>query len=95
MIEDVTYYDEGTMFKVRAALHEALDAEGVAWDYLLDACVTEMQNAGILFRERREESKPVPYCPACDLGEGHTGPHVKLPPHEPDQLPARGEGDRG
>lgn len=42
------YYDEHTIKKVRDALERA----GVTGSFTKDACINEMENAGILFRER-------------------------------------------
>lgn len=51
-IEDRTRYNEDTLFKVQRALHNA----GLSNNQKRDAII-EMQNAGILFRER----------PCCEL----------------------------
>lgn len=50
MIEP-SYYDEDTLFKVRNAL---LNVVGLSQIEVTDAII-EMQNAGILFRERLPE----------------------------------------
>jgi hypothetical protein len=57
------YHDEGTLTKVRDALNRAL-RPGAA-----ESCITEMQNAGILFREIN---------PLGDVPEGHKGNDVYL-----------------
>lgn len=44
---DQTHYDEDTLFKVAMALRKA----GLTYNQVTDA-ISEMQNAGILFRER-------------------------------------------
>jgi hypothetical protein len=49
MIEDITYYSDNTIFKVHAALVKS----GLS-DIRAAAAIFEMQNAGILFRERGE-----------------------------------------
>lgn len=48
MIEDTTYHDENTLFKVYAAL----SAAGVTGKQATDA-VNQLLNFGILFRERK------------------------------------------
>lgn len=45
-IEDVTYYDDDTMVKVWSALEASMTPKEAT------ECVSRMQNAGILFRER-------------------------------------------
>ena len=42
------YHDEFTMKKV----HDALERAGLEASYIRIAVITELQNAGILFRER-------------------------------------------
>jgi hypothetical protein len=51
VLEDEEYFDETTMFKVIDALVRA----GITPAHARD-CVNEMQNAGILFRERGPHS---------------------------------------
>lgn len=52
-VEAVTY-DENTMIKVRRALENVLGGvqEPTATAQIITDCITEMQNEGILFRER-------------------------------------------
>lgn len=49
MDDEVLYYDEETLVKVRLALGKA----GCGANRITD-CITELQNSGILFRERRQ-----------------------------------------
>lgn len=46
-IKDTTRYNEDTLFKVRDALKRA----GLSSEQIMN-CIIEMQNQGILFRER-------------------------------------------
>ena len=52
---DELYHDENTLMKVREALGHVLvrRREGWTMDELVTDLIGEMQNAGILFRERR------------------------------------------
>lgn len=45
-------HDANTLFKIRIALTTALGSSGVHNEEVVDNCITELQNAGILFRER-------------------------------------------
>ena len=51
--EKTEYYDENTLNKVRQALTPVFISYGLPAETLSSACVNEMLNAGILFRERR------------------------------------------
>jgi hypothetical protein len=51
MPTDDLHYDDKTLDKVRDALHCILG--GNIRDQRLTDCISEMQNRGILFRERR------------------------------------------
>jgi hypothetical protein len=54
-IDDDVYYDDNTMVKVREALVSTLSrlGSGTSASQAADAVILELQNAGILFRERR------------------------------------------
>lgn len=50
MTEDTTYYDENTLIKVRKALrHHSKNTDE------LNCMINDMQNQGILFRERKDD----------------------------------------
>lgn len=51
---DEEFYDEHTLFKVREAIKNAIEVRvATAPEAMINDIINEMQNAGILFRERR------------------------------------------
>jgi hypothetical protein len=55
--QERTYYDDQTLVKVREALRKGLlETVYHTQDDLLTSLISHMQNAGILFRERKESN---------------------------------------
>jgi hypothetical protein len=51
---DEEFHDEHTMFKVREAIKSAIEVRvATAPEAMITGIISELQNAGILFRERR------------------------------------------